>query len=214
MERRTAVRAAEAELPTRHGTFRILVYRDVPTGKEHAALVRGLFLQSPGEDDGDGAGDNAGDAVLVRVHSECLTGDIFQSLRCDCGAQLAQSLERIDAAGRGVLLYLRQEGRDIGLTQKIRAYELQQDGMDTFEANVALGHPEDARTYEAAHDILADLGINRIRLLTNNPGKIDALQALGVTVVERVPLVIPANDVNRDYLATKRAKMGHFIDEA
>jgi 3,4-dihydroxy 2-butanone 4-phosphate synthase / GTP cyclohydrolase II len=193
----TAVRAAAARLPTRFGEFRIVVYRDVPTGKEHAALVRG---------------DVRAEGVLCRIHSECLTGDIFHSLRCDCGPQLAESLRRIDAEGRGLVLYLRQEGRDIGLTNKILAYELQDHGLDTVEANLQLGHPVDARSYEAAHDMLRDLGVRSIRILTNNPAKIDALRGLEVPVVERVPLVIPAGDSNRAYLETKRSKMGHLFD--
>jgi 3,4-dihydroxy 2-butanone 4-phosphate synthase/GTP cyclohydrolase II len=193
----TAVRVAAAELPSSFGRFRIIVYRDVPTGKEHAAIVKG-----------DVAG---GEPVLVRVHSECLTGDIFSSLRCDCGPQLHEALRRIETAGRGVILYLRQEGRDIGLTNKILAYELQEQGLDTVEANLQLGHPVDARTYDAARDILHDLGVARIRLLTNNPDKVAALEDLGFTVMERIPIEIPPNPFNRRYLKTKRTKMGHLL---
>lgn len=192
-----AVRAASAELPTAYGSFRIRVYRDVPTGKEHAAIVKG---------DLSGA-----EPVLVRMHSECLTGDIFGSLRCDCGPQLEEALRRIEAAGRGVILYLRQEGRDIGLTNKILAYELQEKGLDTVEANLQLGHPVDARTYDAARDILNDLGVLRIRLMTNNPDKMTALQELGFTCVERIPIEVAANKFNRGYLDTKRKKMGHLL---
>ncbi|MHB8633008.1 MAG: GTP cyclohydrolase II [Thermoplasmatota archaeon] len=197
--RHSAVRAAAARLPTRFGEFRILVYRDIPTGKEHAAVVKG---------DVESAG---GAAVLCRIHSECLTGDIFGSLRCDCGPQLEASLRAIEKEGRGVVLYLRQEGRDIGLTNKILAYELQEQGLDTVEANLQLGHPVDARTYDAARDILADLGVRSLRLMTNNPAKMEAMAALGVTVLERIPIKIAANDLNREYLETKRDRMGHLL---
>jgi 3,4-dihydroxy 2-butanone 4-phosphate synthase / GTP cyclohydrolase II len=152
--------------------------------------------------------------VLVRVHSECLTGDIFGSLRCDCGPQLQEALRRIEEAGSGVILYLRQEGRDIGLTNKILAYQLQEKGYDTAEANLQLGHPVDARTYDAARDILNDLGVESIRLLTNNPDKITALNLLGFQCVERVPLEIPSNKFNKGYLKTKRTKMGHLLGKA
>ena len=193
----TAVPVAGADLPTSHGPFRIQVYRDVPTGKEHAAIVMG-DVSGP-------------DPVLVRVHSECLTGDIFGSLRCDCGPQLQEALHRIAESGRGVVLYLRQEGRDIGLTNKILAYQLQEKGFDTAEANLQLGHPVDARTYDAAQDILHDLGVESIRLLTNNPDKVAALNLMGFQCVERVPLEIASNKFNRGYLKTKRTKMGHLL---
>lgn len=194
--------AAAAHLPTRFGTFTIHVYRDVPTGKEHAAIVKGDVAETA-----------CPDPVLVRIHSECLTGDIFGSKRCDCGAQLHEALRRIEAAGRGVILYLRQEGRDIGLTNKILAYELQEQGRDTVQANLELGHPVDARTYEAAKDILDDLGVHCIRLLTNNPDKVAALGRLGFNCVERVALEIAPNEVNRGYLETKKDKMGHLLDQ-
>src|SRR5688572_25789320 len=193
-----AVRAAAAQLPTRVGDFRILVYRDIPTGKEHAAIVKGDVM--------------GGKGVLVRIHSECLTGDIFSSLRCDCGPQLQEALRLIEVAGKGVILYLRQEGRDIGLTNKILAYELQEQGLDTAEANLQLGHPVDARTYDAAKDILNDLGVKSVRLLTNNPGKITALEKLGFKVLQRIPLEMPPNPTNRGYLVTKK-KMGHLLDK-
>ncbi len=194
----TAVRAAEASLPTVHGGFRIVAYRDVPTGKEHAAIAKGDLAGATG--------------VLTRIHSECLTGDIFGSLRCDCGPQLREALRRIDQAGAGVVLYLRQEGRDIGLINKIAAYELQEQGLDTVDANLELGHPVDARTYDAARDMLLDLGIKSVRLMTNNPAKVDALEALGIQVVERLPLVVEPTDDSEAYLATKRERMGHFLD--
>lgn len=192
-----AVRAAAALLPTSVGEFRIVVYRDVPTGKEHAAIVKGDVRGS--------------EPVLVRIHSECLTGDIFGSLRCDCGPQLQEALRMIEKAGKGIVLYLRQEGRDIGLTNKILAYELQEQGRDTVEANLELGHPVDARSYEAAKDILDDLGVPKIRLLTNNPAKLDALRELGFSCVERVPLEVPPNPFNKGYIDTKRRKMGHLF---
>ncbi len=195
-----AVRAAAAALPTAWGAFRIIVYRDIPTGKEHAAIVKG-----------DVAEKHCPDPVLVRIHSECLTGDIFGSKRCDCGPQLQESMRRIAEAGRGVILYLRQEGRDIGLTNKILAYELQEQGLDTVEANLQLGHPSDARTYDAARDILHDLGVHCVRLLTNNPAKIDAMMMLGFQCLERIPLEIAPNPHNKSYLDTKRRKMGHLI---
>ncbi|MCA1811113.1 MAG: GTP cyclohydrolase II [Halobacteriales archaeon] len=200
--RRTAVHAAAARLPTSFGDFAIHVYRDVPTGKEHAAIVKGSVAEQ-----------QCPDPVLVRIHSECMTGDIFRSKRCDCGAQLHESLRRIEAEGRGVILYLRQEGRDIGLTNKILAYELQEQGLDTVEANLHLGHPVDARTYDAAKDMLQDLGVHCIRLLTNNPDKVAAMQKLGFNCIERVPLEVPPNEVNRGYLETKKDKMGHLLDK-
>ncbi len=194
-----AVRGAEASLPTDIGEFRIVAYRDVPTGKEHAAIVKGSVA--------DGA------AVLTRVHSECLTGDILGSLRCDCGPQLEESLRRIEAEGSGVVLYLRQEGRGIGLIEKIAAYELQEQGLDTVDANLQLGHPEDARSYEAARDMLKDLGVQSIRLLTNNPAKVDALTELGFEISERVPLEVGHGAHNADYMRAKKDRMGHLLDD-
>jgi GTP cyclohydrolase II len=192
-------RVAQAGLPTRYGTFKIFVY-DAPDHKEHVALTLGAI------DDGE--------PVLVRAHSECLTGDVFGSSRCDCGEQLADSLRFLQEQGRGVLLYLRQEGRGIGLTKKISAYALQELGLDTVEANLALGLPEDMRDYRVATEMLLDLGVRRARLLTNNPAKIEGLERYGVEVVERVPLVISPNPSNVGYLRTKRQKMGHLFPEA
>lgn len=194
----SAVRGAEARLPTESGAFRIVAYRDIPTGKEHAAIVKG---------DVDGARD-----VLTRVHSECLTGDILRSRRCDCGPQLDEALARIEAEGRGIVLYLRQEGRGIGLIDKIAAYELQEQGMDTVDANLQLGHPEDRRTYDAARDMLKDLGVRSIRLLTNNPRKVDALRSLGFEITQRVRHEVGAHDGNRDYLRAKKERMGHLLE--
>ena len=194
----SAVRGAEASLPTQWGDFRIVAYRDIQSGKEHAAIVKGDVA---GRDD-----------VLTRVHSECLTGDIFGSLRCDCGPQLQEALRRIDDAGVGLVLYLRQEGRGIGLIDKIAAYELQEQGLDTVDANLRLGHPEDARTYEAALDILKDLGVDGIRLLTNNPAKVDALRGFGINVQERIAHEVASQRHNEEYLRTKRDRMGHLLD--
>jgi 3,4-dihydroxy 2-butanone 4-phosphate synthase / GTP cyclohydrolase II len=192
-------RVAQAGLPTRYGTFAMFVY-DSPDHKEHVALTLGAI------DDGE--------PVLVRAHSECLKGDVFGSSRCDCGEQLADSLRFLQERGRGVLLYLRQEGRGVGLTNKISAYALQERGLDTVEANLALGLPEDTRDYRAAADMLLDLGVRRARLLTNNPAKIEGLERHGVEVVERVPLGISPNPWNLGYLRTKREKMGHLFPKA
>jgi len=188
-------RDAVTLLPTRHGDFTAIAYV-APDGREHLALARG----------------SAGDApMLVRVHSECLTGDVFGSLRCDCGEQLERTLEVIAAAGRGVLVYLRQEGRGIGLLNKLRAYALQDVGHDTVEANEALGFGHDLRDYAAAAEILRDLGVTRVDLITNNPGKLQGLEDGGIEIASRVPIVIPANERNRRYLQTKRQKMGHLL---
>jgi 3,4-dihydroxy 2-butanone 4-phosphate synthase/GTP cyclohydrolase II len=187
---------AEARLPTRYGPFRLLIYT-APDRKEHLALTVGIV------DDGK--------PVLVRLHSECLTGDVFGSCRCDCGEQLEDSLAFLQRQGCGVLLYIRQEGRGIGLTNKIRTYALQEQGYDTVEANLALGFPEDLRDYAEAAEILHDLGVRRVRLLTNNPAKIEGLERYGIEVVERLPLQVPPNPANTVYLRTKREKMGHLL---
>ena len=189
-------RVAKANLPTRHGAFEIFVY-NTSDHKEHVAFTLGAI------DDGE--------PVLVRAHSECLTGDVFGSSRCDCGEQLDDSLRFLQERGRGVLLYLRQEGRGIGLAKKISAYALQEQGLDTVEANLALGLPEDMRDYRVAAEMLLDLGVRRVRLLTNNPAKIEGLELYGVEVVERVPLGISPNPSNLEYLRTKREKMGHLL---
>ena len=186
---------ARASLPTRYGTFEMFVY-DTPEHKEHVALTVGAI------DDGG--------PVLVRVHSECLTGDVLGSSRCDCGEQLEDSLRFLQEQGRGILLYLRQEGRGIGLANKISAYALQEQGLDTVEANLALGLPEDAREYRVAAEMLLDLGVRRVHLLTNNPAKIAGLERYGVEVVERIPLSMSPNPSNLGYLRTKREKMGHL----
>lgn len=192
-------RRAEAAIPTPHGRFRAIGYESLEDGRHHVALVKGRVAGEEG--------------VLVRMHSECLTGDVFASLRCDCGFQLQEAMRRIGEAGRGVVLYMRgHEGRGIGLIDKLAAYALQEQGRDTVEANLELGHPEDCRDYGAGARILADLGINSLRLLTNNPAKRAGVEAYGVRIVERVPLVAGENDHNRTYLRTKVAKLGHVID--
>src|SRR5947209_12009370 len=190
-------RGASVRLPTEYGEFEAVAFRERLTGKAHVALVKG---------DVDGA-----ENVLVRVHSECLTGDVFHSLRCDCGEQLEQSLAQIAAEGRGVLLYMAQEGRGIGLLNKLRAYELQEHGFDTVEANVELGFPADSREYGIGYQILSDLGLSTIRLLTNNPRKMEGIESYGLTVVEQMPIEVPPNDENRGYLAVKREKLGHTL---
>ncbi|MGW7353855.1 bifunctional 3,4-dihydroxy-2-butanone-4-phosphate synthase/GTP cyclohydrolase II [Streptomyces sp. NPDC054784] len=191
-------REAVTRLPTRHGDFRAYGYRSTTDGVEHVALVAGEL--------GDGAD------VLVRVHSECLTGDVFGSLRCDCGPQLQESLARVQAEGRGVVLYLRgHEGRGIGLLPKLRAYELQESGHDTLDANLALGLPADARDYGAAARILTDLGVRSLRLMTNNPDKTDALLRHGLRVEGREPMPVQAGEHNIRYLRTKRDRMGHDL---
>ena len=190
-------RAAQASLPTRFGEFTILAYADIITGTHHLALVMG--------DVADGR------PALVRVHSECLTGDVFGSLRCDCGPQLERALALIGAEGRGVVLYMRQEGRGIGLPNKLRAYSLQDQGADTVEANERLGFPPDMRDYGIGAQILVDLGLRELRLLTNNPSKVVGLEGYGMRVVERIPLIVPPTPENCDYLRTKQEKLGHLL---
>jgi GTP cyclohydrolase II len=192
--------AAAAELPTRFGDFHAVGFWNPVDGKEHAAFVHGHQALD-------------GEAVPVRIHSECLTGDAIGSLRCDCRDQLEASLRQLARLPFGILLYLRQEGRGIGLTNKIRAYALQDHGMDTVEANVALGFRDDERDYSIAAHMLDSLGVRSIRLMTNNPRKIDGLREAGVEVVDRIPLVMPANRYNRRYLSTKARKSGHMIED-
>lgn len=192
-------RVIETALPTKFGEFKVIVYEDEVEPYAHLALVKGEVAGR--------------ERVLVRVHSQCLTGDVFHSLRCDCGQQLAEAMRMINREGCGVILYMRQEGRGIGLTNKLRAYALQDQGLDTVEANLALGFPADLRDYGIGAQILCDLGLSSIRLLTNNPRKVVGLAGFGLKIVERVPIVVKPNRRNLRYLVTKRDRLGHILGE-
>ncbi|MBX8639271.1 MAG: GTP cyclohydrolase II [Thermoplasmata archaeon] len=192
-------RTAEARLPTSSGNFRVIAFEDMESEREHLAIISGNVA--------------GGERVLVRIHSECLTGDALGSLRCDCGEQLKKSLEIISRRRKGILLYLRQEGRGIGLMNKLMAYHIQDLGADTVEANLILGFEPDERSYDAAAFILRDLGVKSVMLLTNNPDKINSMKSLGIKVAGRIPLVVGLNKTNIMYVATKKRKMNHMIDE-
>jgi len=191
------VRVADTKLPTDFGEFKAVAYESLLDGKEHLALVKGEWAED--------------EPILVRVHSECLTGDVFSSCRCDCGEQLKSALEMIEKEGKGVFLYMRQEGRGIGLVNKIRAYNLQDHGRDTVQANLDLGFPADLRDYGIGAQILVDLGVRKMRMMTNNPKKIKGLEGYGLEIVDRVPIEMPVKDENRRYMQTKKDKMGHIL---
>jgi 3,4-dihydroxy 2-butanone 4-phosphate synthase/GTP cyclohydrolase II len=195
---RSVERVVEVNMPTEYGNFKLIAYRQKDSGEEHLALVKGTWARD--------------EPVLVRVHSSCLTGDIFGSCRCDCGPQLHAAMELVEREGKGVVLYMQQEGRGIGLMNKLKTYKLQEQGADTVEANLMLGFDMDARDYGVGAQILHDLGVRRMRLLTNNPKKRTGLIGYGLEITENVPIQIAPNPHNRKYLLTKKLKMGHSLD--
>lgn len=190
-------RVTTAKMPTKYGEFTVVGFENTLNGEHHVALVKGEFTKD--------------EPTLVRVHSECLTGDAFGSIRCDCGEQLACALEKIESEGKGILLYMRQEGRGIGLINKLKAYAFQDQGMDTVEANLALGFPEDMREYGIGAQILAHLGVGKVKLMTNNPKKISGISGFGIEIVERIPIEMNHNEKNEHYLRTKKQKLGHIL---
>ena len=190
-------RGEKVKLPTKLGDFEFIPFRQVTNGIEHAALIKGTWTKD--------------EPVMVRVHSSCFTGDIFHSLRCDCGPQLDKAMEMVEAEGKGVVIYLSQEGRGIGLLNKIKSYKLQEEGMDTFQANLELGFSEDERDYGVGASIMRELGLGKVRLISNNPVKRAGLEGYGIKIVETIPLIIPPNPFNEFYLETKAHKMGHYI---
>jgi len=200
MNSKTVARVAEARLPTDYGEFRIIGYQSLSSNEEFVVLARGELQQDR--------------PTLVRIHSQCLTGDVFGSIKCDCGQQLRAALKLIDREGRGAIVYQQQEGRGIGIVNKIRAYALQDEGADTIEANERLGLAVDLRCYEQCAEILRDLGLNQVRLISNNPEKVRALEEMGLKVVERVSLSIQPADAAKGYLLTKKEKMGHLLEVA
>ena len=192
-------RVAEANLPTEFGSFRIVGFREKRTGEEFVALVKGQLDQAT--------------ATLVRIHSQCLTGDVFHSNKCDCGRQLNNAMKLIEEEGRGAIIYQQQEGRGIGIMNKIRAYALQDAGMDTVEANISLGFEADLRQYDTCVEIIKQLGLRRIRIMSNNPDKIEALREAGLEVVERIPMEFEPHARSLEYLKTKKEKLGHMLDQ-
>ncbi len=193
-------RGAEVRMPTVYGDFNLIPYKQLSNGLEHVAIFKGKFTKN--------------EPTLVRVHSSCITGDIFGSMRCDCGDQLHKALQMIEKEGKGILVYMNQEGRGIGLMHKIEAYKLQEEGKDTVEANIELGFKADERDYGIGAQILRDLGVGKIKLMTNNPIKRVGLESYGLQIVDNIPIVIPPNKYNRHYLETKQSKMGHYLDLA
>ena len=193
------IQGERVKLPTKYGHFQLIPFQEKKTGVEHIVLIKGAVETEH--------------APLVRIHSACATGDLFGSLKCDCGEQLAQSMKMIESKGSGVIVYLQQEGRGIGLMNKMKAYKLQEEGFDTIEANVKLGFAPDERNYNVAVEILKMLSITALKLMTNNPDKIMGLESYGIQVVERVPIIIPSNPFNKHYLDTKEHDMGHLLSE-
>jgi 3,4-dihydroxy 2-butanone 4-phosphate synthase/GTP cyclohydrolase II len=195
----TILKGERVKLPTKYGLFQLIPFQEKLNGLEHIALIKGNFTSN--------------DTVLTRIHSACATGDLFGSLKCDCGEQLIQAMKMIENHGNGIIVYLQQEGRGIGLMNKIKAYKLQEQGMDTVEANLHLGFTPDEREYQIGAEILNAFGIKKVKLLTNNPDKILGLEQNGIQVVKRIPLIIQSNQFNTDYLDTKEIRMGHLLSE-